>query len=203
MNIAEADEWAAEIRDRAGVERDAIVGAGALARALGLEIYQSKGLKLPGGAALSTWNGKRYIALASGLDRVRARFLVLHEIAEYVFREKHDERIEHACNAVAAALAMPRGAFARAVRSEGEEPERLAEIFAVTQTAAALRIGEVTDHPLVALSKSFVWVRGREWTWPDEPELRRIMRSGRPGVRVVRLEPRRAALFAEDLDEAA
>lgn len=203
MNIAEADEWAAEIRDRAGVDRDVMVKAGALARALGLEIYQSKGLKLQGGAALSFWGGQRYIALAAGLPPVRARELVLHEIAEFILDDRHDEDIECACNAIAAALAMPRGGFARATRSEGEDPHRLAEIFQVTPTSAALRIGEVTHHPLVALSRSFVWVRGREWCWPDEPELRRIMRNGRPGVRVVPLEPRRAALFAEDFDEAA
>lgn len=202
MNIAEADEWAAEIRDRAGVDRDAIVKASVLARGLGLEIYQSRGLNLPGGAAISSWGGKRYIALADGLSVVRARELVLHECAEDTLRGTRDERVEHACNAIAAALAMPRVAFARAVRSEGESPERLAELFQVTQTSAALRIGEVTDHPLVALSRTFVWVRGREWTWPDESELRRIVRSGRPGVRVVRLEPRRAALFAEDLEAA-
>lgn len=202
MNIAEADEWAAEIRDRAGVDRNAIVKAGALARALGLEIYQSKGLKLPGGAALSKWNNQQYIALADGLSVVEARFLVFHEIVEFVLYGSTDEQIESACNAIAAALSMPRGAFAQAVRELGEDPHGLAERFQVTATAAALRIGEVTDHPLVALSRTFVWVRGREWTWPEEPELRRIARAGRPGVRVVRLEPRRAALFAEDLEAA-
>ena len=202
MHLWEADAWATTIRERAGVDADEVVKPSELARGLGVELYQARGLRLPGDAALAFWGGKPRIALRSGLSVERARFAVFHELAEYALAGHVDATIEDACNAIAAALAMPRRAFLRAIRDLGEDPHALAHAFRVTPTAAALRLGETTQIPLAALTPSWMWIRGRAITWPPEPEIRRIARGGRPGIRKLGLEPRRVALIVEELDEA-
>lgn len=202
MDLGEGDAWANWIRDLARIDRDELVRPSELAQRLGLEVYQSKGLKLRRDAELAAWGGKRYIALRSGVAVERARFAIFHELAEYALRNQIEGDIEQACNAIAGALAMPRRPFLAAIRDVGDDPNALAPVFKVTPTAAALRLGETTQVPLAALTPSWLWIRGRAIVWPHEAELRRIARVGRPGLRRVALEPRRVALIVEDLDEA-
>lgn len=202
MDVWEADAWADEIFSRAGVDQEREFRPSDVAKGLGLTVYQGRGLKLPGHAALASWNGQRYIALRDGLSVEKARFAVLHELAEFVLAGAHDESIEDACNAIAAALAMPHRRFSAAVQELGDAPAELAGMFHVTPTAAALRIGEVTRVPLVALTPSWHWVRGREWGWPGETELRRIAKAGHPAIKKISLEPRRVALVVDRFEAA-
>lgn len=202
MDLGEADAWATCIRERAGVDADAVVRPSDLANRFGLEVYQGKGLKLRRDGELAAWGGRRYIAIRAGITVERARFAVLHEIAEEALRGQIDDDIERACNAIAGALAMPRRTFLCALREVGEDPHALAALFKVTPTAAALRIGETTQMPLAALTPSWLWIRGRPIVWPPETELRRIARVGRPGLRRIALEPRRIAIIVDGVDEA-
>jgi hypothetical protein len=76
---------------------------------------------------------------------------------------------------------------------------KIAQWFVTTETCAALRFGEVTGEPLALISPRAVVVRGDEWVWPDERELRAIARRRvAPGIRKTRLrdDPRRLVLRA-------
>lgn len=62
----------------------------------------------------------------------------------------------------------------------------------------ALRIGEVTGEPIALVSRKAVRVRGDEWGWPSEEEIRRLSRGDLPPeLRAVRLtdDPKRVFLF--------
>ncbi len=63
-----------------------------------------------------------------------------------------------------------------------------------------LRIGEVTAEPVALVSPKLVRVRGDDWGWPSEREIRRLSRGadGPQLLRIVRLtdDPRRVFLRA-------
>lgn len=201
----DADGWQRAIFIEAGLDPDAKCGARALAENMpGLAgIYTGRGLKLPGDGALFRSGGEHYVALRSGISVERKRFAAFHEIAEYKLRGVSHPDIERCCNAIAGACAMPRAAFWNALRSLGDNPHALADEFTVTPTAAALRIGEVTQLPLAVVTRSFMWIRGREFSWPDEAGIRVEARRRivRPGLRKIQLEDRRVALAASDVED--
>ena len=218
MDVWESDAWALDIRRRANVDPDEVVRPSELARRLpGLAgVVQAKGLRLVKDGELQRGPEGWRIVVRAGIPLVRARFAVLHEIAEFAIGDAVDEHIDHACNAVAASLAMPRRPFGRALRAHGGDPHRLGEIFVVSSIAAALRIGEVTRIPVAVVTPRRVWTRGPEIAWPSGDELQRIARAGRPGpvqvarghvrstvlqaLRAVPLEPRCVGFFVDDLD---
>lgn len=111
---------------------------------------------------------------------------------------------EDAADAIAAALLMPRRAFAQAARLHGLRGfVSLASDFSVTQTAAALRVGEVAGVPVAVVAPTHLRVRGPEsWAWGSEEDLRRLARAGRPGLHRTALtdDVRRVALVADDVD---
>jgi|GEM_PF-996482 len=202
VDVWESDAWALDIRQRANVDADEIVRPSELARRVPglLGVVQAKGLRLVEDGELQRVPGGWRIVVRAGIPVARARFAVLHEIAEFAMGDEIDERIDDACNAVAASLAMPRRTFERALKTCGPEPHRLAEIFLVSSTAAALRIGEVTRMPVAAMSPRRVWTRGHEIAWPSEGELHLMARAGRPGLRSIMLERRRVGFFVDDPD---
>ena len=107
---------------------------------------------------------------------------------------------EAAADYLGAALVAPRRAFASALRALGDDLAELAAVFRSTETAAALRVGEVTGRPLAVVAPHRVRVRGPEsWAWPDESTLRAWARRGRVGVRRCRLrdDDRRMMLIAD------
>lgn len=198
MDVWESDAWAKEILHLARMPDDTFIRASDLAEALpGMcGVYQSKGLRLAGDAALARWNGSWYVAVRSGISMERGRFAVFHECAEYVFaiRGVHHPEKESACNAIAASLAMPRMPFLQSLKTYGENIEAVARCWKVTETSAALRIGEVTGRPLAAISPAQIRYRGDEFIWPIE----KVLRSGtHPGLKKISLEPRRFALVAK------
>lgn len=148
-------------------------------------------------------DGRDRIAVRAGLPVEYAHFAAAHELAHVVMRRAGDP--EHAdderANYLGAALLMPRAAVRAVHRAEGLAPRALAEAIVATQTAAALRFGEVLGAPLAAVSPGAVRVRGPSgWVWPDEPTIRRWATRPGPGVARVRLtdQPRRVALVAGD-----
>ena len=203
----DADGWQRAIFLDAGLDPDTKQSARVVAEGTpGLfGIYTGKGLKLPGDAALFRSGNDRYIALRSGISLERKRFAAFHEIAEYRLRDVIHPDIERCCNAIAGACAMPRAAFWSALRALSDDPHALANEFTVTPTAAALRIGEVTQLPLVVVTRSYMWIRGREFCWPDEAGIRIEARRRvvRPGLRKIQLEDRRIALAADGTEETA
>jgi hypothetical protein len=74
----------------------------------------------------------------------------------------------------------------------------------MTQTAAALRVGEADQLPLAVVAK-VVRTRGPEaFQWPGEDVLRRWATKPPPGLARARLtdDPKRVVLVADVLDEA-
>lgn len=143
-------------------------------------------------------HGEWRIALKAGLPLERKAFVLAHELAEWwlATRERYvGEDVEDAANYVAAAILTPPRAFTRAIRRHGRDFSALARAFRVTETHAALREAEVHDLPRAVLAPVRVRVRGSV-QWPPEEEIRRLARTGGPGIVSARLrdDPRRLVL---------
>jgi hypothetical protein len=121
------------------------------------------------------------------------RFALLHELAHWALGA---EATEVECDALAAALLVPRQAFLLALGGLGERLPRLAQHFNTTESCIALRHGEATDAPMVLVTPYTVRARGAEWSWPTETKLRAWARRPGPGLRKARLrdEPERVVL---------
>lgn len=128
-------------------------------------------------AELATYRRLK-IFLSDLLNPIEAAYSVGHELGHlHIGHHAHGSRdLEETCDAIAAALVCPRGAYQRAVEEQGPKIAlaRLAKAFAVTQTCAALRLGEVTQRPIAVVTPQLVRVRGAAWSWPEEEEIRRI-----------------------------
>lgn len=154
-------------------------------------------------AELITLYGRPKIAIRPKLSRESLRWALLHELAEWHLQriDYRGQDVELVAEALAAALAAPRGAFRDAIRQRGRMAfEQLAFDFTVTQTCAALRVGEVMGQPLVVVSPALVRARGIEIVWPDERTLRRMVKAPPPELRAVTLTDGRGrfALLTED-----
>jgi IrrE N-terminal-like domain len=197
--MSDWQDWegaADELRARAGLELDEACGPIALARRLGLRVEEVSGML--GLGALVRVHDERRIMVRRGLPPAIRSWVVGHELAHFVrgstcgWNGRDDE--ERACHYIGAALQMPRRVFAAATR-EGGTWAMLAERFKTTETAAAMRFGEVRGEPLAVVCPHRVYARGpEEWIWPDEPTIRQWARSprNRSGIAVSRLsDPRR------------
>lgn len=207
LDVWDSESNASEVYDLAKCDVDDVPSMARLARGLlgPRAIQPVSGCHLLGDAKLAKVNGEYRIYVRRALPVKRLVFALAHEVSEWFYRDSIDENIERACNQLAGALVAPRRAFLGALRSVGENFRELGAAFISSETSMALRLGETTDQPIVALTKTHHFVRGREWNWPAEPELRRIARSGRPGIRRVKLtdDRRRTVLLAEDAIDAA
>jgi hypothetical protein len=153
--------------------------------------------------------GQQRIAIKASVPLEYAHFCCAHELGHVLlaragFRGPLDEE-EVCANYLGAALLMPRPAVRSFYRAEGLSPRRLAKVIVCTQTAAALRFGEVLMSPLAVVAPASVRVRGPEaWVWPDERTIRRWA-SGRPGPGVAKIrltDQKRVALVGSDNDAA-
>lgn len=144
-----------------------------------------------------TWR----IFVRRGLATDRLAHVVGHELGHIVLGatgETGDE-LERLCDAIGAAIVAPRPAFRAAIRDEDGDVHRLAERYRITPSCSTMRIGECTGEPVALVTPGLVRVRGpEEFVWGDEGTLRRLARTGAPGLRRVQLvEGRgRTALFA-------
>ena len=145
------------------------------------------------------------IIVARSLPPLYALFAVGHELGHYLLaRHGYDgDDEERAADYLAGALLAPRRTFATAHRALGDDLPALAGAFSMTETGAALRLGEVTRAPLAVVSPQRVRVRGPDtWVWPDERTLRAWVHRPMPGLRKTRLtdDPRRVVLGVDDAD---
>lgn len=158
---------------------------------------------LHGPAALVRVGQDWRIILARGLPPLEAAFAVGHELGHWLLRRHGclpDNDEERHADYLAGALLAPRRAFLAARRALGEDLPRLAHALRMTETGAALRLGEVTGLPLAVVAPRRVRVRGDEsWVWPDEETLRRWAGRRIPGLLRARLrdDPRRVMMAAE------
>lgn len=164
-------------------------------------VLTARASALPGDAVLARVYGEPRIYVRSKLTAERSRFAVAHELAHWALGDAADgDELERLCDALAAALIAPRRAFQSALRESGHRFAPIARWFVTTESCAALRLGEVTGRPLALVTPRLVRVRGDEWGWPPEPEIRQLARAKRlPGVRRAKLrdDPRRVALVAK------
>lgn len=136
--------------------------------------------------------GDLRVSVRPSLPARRARFVVAHEIAEWWYMRNNYAclDIEDRCNALGAALVVPRPAAQQVLREAGHSPMMLAQVFGVERCLALLRIGEVTGRPVALLRKCPIF-RGEAFEWPQDPvELERLVREPAPEIHPVRLEQR-------------
>lgn len=198
MEQADIEGIAGEILESGGMADDEPPAIGKLARAhLGPECFDTL-TNLPGDAALARVYDHWRIYLKRGLTPQRKAFAVAHELVEFwlkVHIRYYADNVEQVADGVAAALLCPRRAFQRAL---GLSFPELAEAFRISQTHAALRESEVTGHPRAVVSPKLVRVRGGEWIWGTENQLRRTGQGQQsmPGVVKTKLtdDPRRFVL---------
>lgn len=140
---------------------------------------------LPGfGAAARVGAIWRIYLVESAPDTVR-RFVTLHELSHVVLGSAASEQ---QCDALAAALLAPRPAFLRALRARGARLPALARVFGTTQSCVGLRLGEVTEQPTALVDARSVRIRGAEYSWPSESQLRALAAGSRlPGLKKARL----------------
>lgn len=145
------------------------------------------------------------VAVRASLSIERQNYTAAHELAHAIVREaglKFDDE-ERAADHGAACLLMPRRYVAKLYRAEGFAPALLAGEVVVTQTSAALRLGEVIGMPLAAVSPRLVRIRGdRPFEWGGEDKVRELATKRRlwPGLARTRLadEKGRWAITADE-----
>ncbi len=198
---SEEAAWAREVARlyrHAGLEQtDGVAPSALISALLGAGSIRWLGHPwIPEGGSLVRVGDRWRVYLRRDLPLAQVRFVALHELAHWALGPG---ATEDECDALAARLLAPAPAFERALCETGPSYTRLARWFGCTETFAALRYGEVTEEPLVVVAPANVRIRGREYSWPSEPELRGLVR-GRAvrGVRKARLrdDPMRVALRA-------
>lgn len=168
-------------------------GAWSIARRLALQVYEQP--QAVEEAKLSTWGGSEKIVLRKGLQLERANFLVAKMIARVYARSAGTvlgltpEECAERESKVAAWLVAPPVAFAERYDEVGADFGALAEPFAITKTAAALRANEVLGTDVLVWRKSLPPIRrcrGLLGQLPDD-EIDALVRKRTRRVRKVPL----------------
>jgi hypothetical protein len=145
-------------------------------------------------------HGERRVFVRRGTPGPRARFLIGHELAHVV----HDragyvgEDLERRCDALGAALAVPRRAYLRALSIADANIRKLAALLGTTESVAVLREGEVRGRPVAVVRRHGAIVRGDAFVWPVRLELQAAKRVRHVAVlrSAIRDEPDRVGLRA-------
>jgi len=149
--------------------------------ALALAILGRGGIeyaRMVGDGSYNPHGAKPRIYLKPGMHPWREAFTIYHELGERHLYGQIDEGIEMACDRIASFLRAPRAAFRRLVHDVGPDDfAAIARRSASSETSAAMRVAEVYDVPTVVVTPARVYIRGAEWGWPDEAELRRLARA--------------------------
>lgn len=144
--------------------------------------------------------------LRRGLVGKRLAWALCHELAEWHLHQRRipvdPELLERTANSIAARLLAPAPAVRAAVGVWGISPRKLADAFSLTQTAMALRLGEVLRRPVLVASRGRLWRAGGEQLelWPhlrSRQVAARIIRGARTPdwQRVTLTDAARVALF--------
>jgi len=187
--LAEGDAEA--LRRMAGLEADEVASPLWIARKL-LGADGVRDVRMAGRyATLARVGDRRIIAVNPRLPDPVYQWAVGHELGHWIRGSGHGEQgcEEQACHYVAAALLMPRAAFLGAYRRRGHDAasvHQLALAFGVTDTSAALRIGETDGKPIAVVAPHRVFARG-DTDWPEEAAIRQWAKRGAPSVTRSRL----------------
>lgn len=199
MNTGEIEGTAERLYREAGFDVGQQAPSVLLARRLvgDRSIYSVPPEVFSGRGALVRVGVERRIYVRADLPAVTKRFVLLHEVAHWALGPA---ATEDECDALAASLLLPRGAFLRELRLRGSGVSGIARAFGTDHSCVWLRIGETTERPLALLTPGTLRLRGAAFSWPAEKNLRALA-AGRPripGLRKARLrdDPQRIALAA-------
>lgn len=204
LRSVDVDEIVAEIYALAKYDQTSPPGPLALAkRLLGREaVLRVPYRAISGDGAFAIVEGRARLFLRSGLPPERLTFAAAHELGHWICHRlgyrAPPESEEADCNAIAGAILMPSHVLRTPISQIPRLPE-LAGSFVVTESCAALRIGEATGLPLCLVTPSTVRVRGDGYAWPSrESELRRLATVRRLGLHKARLhdDPARIIIVA-------
>lgn len=201
MQQGEIERLAVDVLRACGLPDDEPPDVRDLARGLlGTTIAAVPKHALPSDGALVRIGSAWQVFLRIGIAPLHARFIAAHEVAHHVLAgsDARGERLERLCDALAAAMLCPRPWVERAPGAAALDIASLADDAVVSDTCAALRIGEVRPVSVAVVGPGVVRARGpaREG-WHDPRELRTLAKRGGPGVRRVSLrELRRVAVAA-------
>lgn len=150
---------------------------------------------------LAKVHGRYRIYVSAAVSPARKAYVVLHELAHWRLIQLgyHGADVEALCDAISAALLVPRAPLLDAVAQHGPTWPAISADFAASQTICVLRYGEVTGVPVAVVGSGAVRIRGRSHDWPDTPAgFRALARAPVPPVRADRLTDnrRRTALVA-------
>ena len=202
MDLGELEALALSLYAELEVDPERPPNTVRLARAWSIGVERRPLVATP--AALQRFAGKTTIVVRPTVAPEYLNFFVGHELGHVLLERAGyvGEDLEACCDYLGAALMLPRAAVRAAYQAEGlRAPRVLADSLMCTQTAAALRLGEVVGVPLAAVSPALVRVRGPDaFVWPDEATIRSWAARARPGLTKVKLTDQRGrvALVADE-----
>jgi len=145
---------------------------------------------LPGVGAIARVRDRWLVFLREDAPLQAKRFVLCHELAHKLLGVSATEAD---CDALAAALLVPRPAFLLSLRTHGERLRPLAHAFGTTESCVALRLGETTKRSLALVTPRSVRTRGAGFASHAPEDLRALAdRPQSPGIRRVRLGDDRA-----------
>lgn len=191
MDAYELEGIVEEAYGRAGAEAWDVWRPSTIARRMGIRL-----LRVPHALArgrLAVVHGVPTIAVRAGLPRPIEEWTIGHEIAHHLGLGPEQER---EADYVGAALQMRRRPFLRALHERRDEWHVLGPLFGATSTSAARRAAELEDRALAVVTPARVYPHLIHL--PDG-EIRRLARSGGPGIVRAQLEDDRRRIVLEAL----
>lgn len=171
----------------------------ALAAGLGVDVLEFGASMVHGdGELLLRAGGERVIHVREDLSDSQLSWTVLHEIAHLWMGDycvaNHPEE-ERRANLIAAALQMPIGCFLGDILVSSDFAW-LAARYRASQTAAALRVAEITGRSTAVLTPTRVRKAGAPHPWPPDTQLRALAACGAVPSITLTDEPGRLAVVA-------
>lgn len=186
MDTAELEECVDRIYSRAGAGKHDVWHPSRLAIAVGLAIHV-----VPGLYELGRLVNHQLIEVREGLPQWVTEWIIGHELAHFIRGSRHgDAREEAACDYIAAAIQMRRRVFIKRARELKRDIGQLAFDFAVSETSAALRLGETSGRAIAVVTRHRTYARGelakatpsdlRTWAEEGHPDIRRALLGDDP-----------------------
>jgi hypothetical protein len=167
-DLADVEGDAALLLREARIEDDEPVPVAKLCRSL---IGEGPMLTRSGPEACCIRVRERWrVCVRSFVAPARARWLVCHELAEYHYARTgyRGADVEARCDALGAALVVPRRLMLSAMGVHSHRVHSLARSLGVTQALALLRVGEVSGRPVMLERRPGVRLsRGEEFIWAE------------------------------------
>ena len=197
------DILARELYVSAGLDPTLAPGAPRVAAAVLGETYLHAvpRAELPGNALLRKEGPRWVINVREALTANQLNHAIAHELGEWFLRCKGytEPDVEELSGRVAAAICVPRPAFAVAHASLGEDLAALSAQFRVSESLMALRIAECLGVPTALVTRKIVRTRGGSWPWPSSRnewmDLVTKIRAQPGGMRISQLGDKRGRVL--------